>query len=433
MKKNAIILAAGMGSRMKSKKHKVLFEVLDKPMVKCVYDNLVNSGIDRIIVVVNPNHMEVLEPLPKDVEYVFQEEQKGTGHATLQAGELLKDEDGITIIVAGDQPLINDYEINQLIEYHTSNKCDMTLMTATVDDPTGYGRVVKNGFQVEKIVEQKDLESDQYKINEVNISTFCFNNKYLFNFISEIGCSNAQNEYYLTDLVEIFNTHGLRIGSIPISDNDFSIGINTLKSLSKANQIMKRFVNEKHMSNGVEIIDPDNTYIGYDVKIGHDTVIYPGSVIMGKTSIGKMCKVMSSYIYDSNIGNGVSVGPYAHIRQQAVIGDNCRIGNFVEVKKSNLESGVKSAHLSYLGDSNIGEKTNIGCGVITANYDGKNKHQTNIGKESFIGCNVNLVAPISIGDKVLVAAGSTVTKDIDDNALVVARSREYIKDNYNKE
>ncbi len=432
MKKNAIILAAGMGSRMKSKKHKVLFEVLDKPMVKCVYDNLVSAGIDRVIVVVNPNHMEVLDPLPKDVEYVFQKEQKGTGHATMQAAELLQDQEGITIIVAGDQPLINDYEVNQLVEYHESNKCDMTLMTATVDDPTGYGRVVKTGFQVERIVEQKDLEADQYKINEVNISTFCFNNKYLFNFINEIGCQNAQNEYYLTDLVEIFNKHDLRIGSIPISDNEFSIGINTLRSLAKANQIMRRYVNEKHMSNGVEIIDPDNTYIGYDVKIGHDTVIYPGSVIMGKTTIGNMCKVMSSYIYDSTIGDAVSVGPYAHIRQEAIIGDGCRIGNFVEVKKSVLETGVKSAHLSYLGDSTIGEKTNIGCGVITANYDGKNKHQTVIGKESFIGCNVNLVAPIKIGSNVLVAAGSTVTKDIEDEALVIARSREYIKDNYNK-
>lgn len=432
MKKNAIILAAGMGSRMKSEKHKVLFEVLDKPMVKCVYDNLKNAGIDRIIVVVNPSHMEVLDPLPSDVEYVYQKEQKGTGHATMQANTLLEGLDGITIIVAGDQPLINDYEIKQLIDYHQSNHCDMTLMTATVDDPTGYGRVVKNGFQVLKIVEHKDLVDDQYNINEVNISTFCFNNKYLFNFISKIECDNSQNEYYLTDLVEIFNSNNLRIGSIPISDNEFSIGINTLKSLAQANKIMKRYVNEKHMNNGVEIIDPNNTYIGYDVEIGNDTVIYPGSVIMGKSKIGTNCKVMSSYIYDSNLGNGVSVGPFAHIRQNANIGNDCRIGNFVEVKKSTLNDGVKSAHLSYLGDAKVGANTNIGCGVITANYDGKHKHQTIIGSDSFIGCNTNLIAPISIGNKVLVAAGSTVTRDINNNALVIARSKECIKEDYNK-
>lgn len=433
MKKSAIILAAGNGSRMKSDKHKVLFEILDKPMVKCVYDNLKNVGIERIVVVANPRHLEVLEPLDDNVEYVLQEEQKGTGHAAMQANDLLADDDGITIIVAGDQPLINDLEIEQLIKYHTSNKCDMTLMTAKLDDPTGYGRVIKDGFQVKKIVEQKDLVADQYNIDEVNISTFCFNTKLLFKYIKEIECENAQNEYYITDLVEIFNNHELRIGSIPISDNEFSIGINTLTSLAEANKIMKRYVNNKHMANGVEMIDPDNTYIGYDVKIGHDTIIYPNSVIMGQTKIGNNCKVLSSYIYDSSIGDNVSVGPFAHIRGNASIDDNCRIGNFVEVKNSVLNEGVKSAHLSYLGDSEIGSKTNIGCGVITANYDGKDKHKTVIGKKAFIGCNTNLIAPINVGNNVLIAAGSTVSKDIKDGSLVVERSKVVVKENYNKE
>ncbi len=432
MKKNALILAAGCGSRMKSEKSKVLFEILDKPMISCVYDNLKNAGIERIIPIISPDRREVLDPLVNDVEYVLQHETNGTGHAVMQAKALLENENGLTIIVAGDQPLINDYDISQLIKYHTTNGCDLTMMTAILHDPTGYGRVIKNGFQVERIVEQKDLSSGEYHLNEVNISTYCFDNKLLFECINEIDNKNRQNEYYLTDLVEIFNQKGLRIGSMPISNNEFSIGVNDLISLSHANDIMRKHVNFKHMAAGVEIIDPANTSIGYDVKIGSNTTIYPGSIIMGDTEIGSHCKIMTSYIYDSKIGNNVSVGPYAHVRQNAVIEDRCRIGNFVEVKKSHLKAGVKSAHLSYLGDSEIGEATNIGCGVITANYDGKNKHKTVIGKNSFIGCNTNLVAPINIGNDVLVAAGSTVTKDIDDEALVIARSREVIKDKYNK-
>ncbi len=433
MKKNAIILAAGQGSRMKSKKAKVLFEILDKPMLRCVYDHLINAEVTNIIPVIHPSRKNVLDVLPENVVYAEQNETLGTGHAVKQARNLLCDQDGITIVVAGDQPLINDHEIKNLIDYHVSNDCDMTMMTAILDNPTGYGRVVKNGFQVDRIVEQKDLENGQYDIKEVNISTYCFNNKLLFKHIEELENKNAQKEFYVTDLVEIFNNHDLKVGSVPISNRDFSIGINDLKMLAKANKIMRDYVNDIHLENGVEIIDPSNTYIGYDVEIDSDVVIFPNTIISGKSKVGKGSIIKSSYIYDSIIGENVEVGPYAHLRNNAVVGDGCRIGNFVEVKKSTLSSGVKAAHLTYLGDATIGKNTNIGCGTITVNYDGVNKYQTVIGENAFIGSNVNLIAPVEIGNNALIAAGSTVAIDkVNDNALVVARSREYIKENYKK-
>ncbi len=449
MDKKALILAAGQGSRMKSKKPKVLFEVLDKPMISCVYDNLAAAGVSRIVPIISPERECVLDVLPENVERVYQRETKGTGHAVSQAKELLGDSDGITVIVAGDQPLINSEEIETLIDYHIRNSCDMTMLTAIIDQPTGYGRVIKKGFQVQKIVEQKDLEDDQYKIKEVNISTYCFDNKLLFELISEIDNDNSQNEYYITDLVEIFNAKNLRVGSTPISKNEFSIGVNDLKGLAEANEIMKDYINTTHMLNGVQIVDPRNTYIGWDVKISNDTLIGPNCTITGKTEIGSGCvvkdstitnaiikdgaSVLSSYVDDSVVGESTTVGPYAHIRAKANISNNCRIGNFVEVKNSSLSPGVKSAHLTYLGDCEIGQKTNIGCGTITVNYDGVNKYKTIIGENSFIGSNVNLVAPIKIGDNVKVAAGSTVAVDeINDDALVIARPRETIKDNYYK-
>lgn len=445
----ALILAAGQGSRMKSAKPKVMFEILDKPMISCVYDNLKNAGVNRIVPIISPEREQVLDVLEAGVEYVYQRETKGTGHAVMQAKELLGSSDGITVIVAGDQPLINEDEISSLINYHKTNNCDMTMLTAIVDQPTGYGRVIKNGFQVQKIVEQKDLQEDQFKIKEVNISTYCFDNKMLFDLISEISDQNAQNEYYITDLVEIFNSKNLRVGSVPISNNDFSIGVNDLEGLSIANKIMKDFINLKHMKAGVQIVDSNATYIGCDVKISNDTVIYPNTVLTGKTVIGTNCvinasqikdsvisdgaQILSSYVYNSKVGNNTTVGPYAHIRANADIDSDCRIGNFVEVKNSKLESGVKSAHLTYLGDAEIGTKTNIGCGTITVNYDGVNKYKTTIGANCFIGSNVNLVAPITLGKNVMVAAGSTVAVDeVEENALVIARSRETIKSNYKK-
>ncbi|MFV0499046.1 MAG: bifunctional UDP-N-acetylglucosamine diphosphorylase/glucosamine-1-phosphate N-acetyltransferase GlmU [Bacilli bacterium] len=449
MKINALILAAGKGSRMKSNKPKVLFEILEKPMISCVYDNLKNAGVERIIPIISPDRMEVLNVLDSEIEYVYQKETKGTGHAVLQAKDKLANEDGVVVIVAGDQPLIDENEIKSLINYHITNNCDMTMLTAIIEQPNGYGRVIKDGFQVQKIVEQKDLQSHQFKINEVNISTYCFNNKLLFEMIDKIDNSNAQDEYYITDLVEIFNNNGFRVGSIPISNNNLSIGVNDQEGLTLASRISKEVTNLKHLKNGVQIIDTNTTYIGCDVIIGNDTIIYPNSIITGNTVIESNCiingsqiknsliesgtSVITSFISDSKIGSNTTVGPYAHIRAKTEVSDNCRIGNFVEIKNSYLSDNVKAAHLSYLGNSDIGDNTNIGCGVITVNYDGINKHKTQIGSDCFIGSNVNLIAPIKIGNKVKIGAGSTVAiEEVDNDTLVIARSRETIKKNKEK-
>lgn len=431
MKINALILAAGQGTRMKSSKSKVLFEVIDKPMIKCVYDNLLDAGVNRIIPILHPDRLDVINYIDTD-EYVVQHETLGTGHAVMQAKNVLVAEEGLTIVLAGDQPLISGKDIKNLINYHKKNKCDLTLMTAILDEPFGYGRVIKDGEQVLRIVEQKDIQDVSENVDEVNISTFCFNNQLLFKHIDEIKDDNNQKEFYITDIVEIFNSHGLNVGSISIEDNKDSIGVNDLKTLAIVNEIVKNDINTKLMNEGVHIIDPSNTLISLDAKIGAGTIIYPNSVILGNSVIGNNCVIKSSYIIDSQIGNSVEVGPYAHIRQEAIIGDECRIGNFVEIKKSVLDKGVKSAHLTYLGDSEIGHNTNIGCGVITVNYDGKNKHKTVIKENCFIGSNVNLIAPITIGHHSKVAAGSTITKDTDPYDLVIERSEAIVKKEYYK-
>ena len=432
MKKFAIILGAGKGTRMKSKLPKVCQLVLDKPMIKCVYDSLDRLSFDKIIPIVGYQSEAVLNTLPNDVDYRIQAEQLGTGHAAMQAQDILENEDGITFVIAGDQPLITSESIEKLMNYHLEAKNDMTLMTAKLDNPFGYGRIVREGNQILRIVEQKDASEEEKQINEVNISVMLFDNKKLFKYISTVNTNNKQGEYYLTDMLTIFNEQGLKVGGIAIDDNNEAIGVNDKLVLAEVNKIKQKYVNRKHMLNGVTIVDPSNTYIGEDVEIGSDTTIFPGSVIYGKSIIGEETEIKSSYIMDSKVGNGSVVGPYAHLRNDAVVGDNCRIGNFVEIKNSTLDVGVKSAHLAYIGDAEVGRNVNFGCGAITANYDGKSKHKTVIQENAFIGSNVNLVAPITIGSNALLAAGSTINKDVPSNALGIARSRQTIKEGYKK-
>ncbi len=432
MKKNAVILAAGKGTRMNSKYPKVCQLVLDKPMIRSVFDSLEKLNFDRIIPVVGYRADDVMDVLPEGSLFRVQEEQLGTGHAVMQASDILSDEEGLTFVIAGDQPLITSKSIQQLLDFHVSENNDMTLMTAKLDNPYGYGRIIRDGSQILRIVEQKDATPDQLSISEVNISVMLFDNKKLFEFIGSVDTKNKQGEYYLTDMLEIFNQNNLKVGGIAIEDNNEAIGVNDKVVLAQVNKIKKQYINEKHMRNGVTIIDPDNTYIGEDVIIGSDTVIHPGSVIYGKTIIGEECDIKSSYIIDSEIGSQVTIGPFAHLRNQAVIGDRCRIGNFVEVKKSTLDEDVKSAHLTYIGDATVGKNVNFGCGVITVNYDGVNKYKTVIEDNAFIGSNVNLIAPIKIGSNALLAAGSTFNQDVPANALAIARSRQTIKNGYKK-
>ena len=427
---NAIILAAGKGTRMREDSPKVLSPIFEKSFIEYVIDSLIEAGVTKIIPIVGFQAEKVQSLLGTDYDYAMQTEQLGTGHAVKMARTLLQDQEGITLIIAGDQPFIKSNTIKSLIELHNKESNELTLLSFDNSNPFGYGRILRDINQVIGMVEETDATEEQKKITEVNLSTYCFDNKSLWKHIDQITNNNKKNEYYINDLVGIFNQHGYKVNAMKSDNYLETIGINDKIVLEEATNLMKLSINEQHMEQGVTIVDKNNTYIGPDVVIGAGTIIYPNSVIEGKVQIGTNCRIESSYIRDSIIGDHVTVGPFAHIRNQSVISDNVRVGNFVEIKKSTLSKGVKSAHLTYLGDSEIGENTNIGCGTITVNYDGTNKHKTVIGKNSFIGSNVNLIAPITIGDNATIAAGSTINEDVPSDSLAIARERQTTKVGY---
>jgi bifunctional UDP-N-acetylglucosamine pyrophosphorylase / glucosamine-1-phosphate N-acetyltransferase len=427
---NALILAAGKGSRMRDDNPKVLATIFGKSFIEFVIDALKLVKISRIIPIIGFKADKVMALLGPSYEYALQDVQFGTGHAIKMAREFLKDVEGLTLIIAGDQPFINPKTIKSLIKLHTNESNSLTILSIDNPNPYGYGRILRDGNQVVGMVEETDATEEQKKITEVNLSTYCIDNKLLWKHIDEITNSNKKNEYYINDLVGIFNQHGYKVNAMKSNNYLESIGINDKMVLEEATNLMKLSINEQHMEQGVTIVDKNNTYIGPDVVIGAGTIIYPNSVIEGNVQIGTNCRIESSYIRDSIIGDDVTVGPFAHIRNESIVGDNVRIGNFVEIKKSILSKGVKSAHLTYLGDSDIGENTNVGCGTITVNYDGKKKHKTVIGKNSFIGSNVNLLAPITIGDNATIAAGSTINEDVPNDSLAIARERQITKVGY---
>jgi bifunctional UDP-N-acetylglucosamine pyrophosphorylase / glucosamine-1-phosphate N-acetyltransferase len=447
---SAIILAAGKGTRMKSSLYKVLHEVLGKPMVKHVVDNLDQANIIKKVVVVGHGAEEVKKVLGDQTEFVLQAEQLGTGHAVMMAEPVLKDIEGTTIVICGDTPLITSETINNLLKEHHDTQADATVLTTIVNDSTGYGRIVRNNDStLLKIVEHKDANESEREIKEINTGTYCFNNKKLFAALKQITNKNSQNEYYLTDVIEILNQANNKVCAFISNDSNETIGINDRVALEKANQILKSRINEELMRQGVTIIDSNNTYISTDTKIGPDTIIYPGTVILGSNKIGSNCTigpntelsgvtigdgttVKHSVITDCIIGNNTTVGPFAHFRNQAVIGDNVRIGNFVEIKKSTFGNNSNAAHLTYIGDAEVGNNVNMGCGSITVNYDGKKKHKTIIKDNAFIGCNTNLIAPVTIHEDALIAAGSTITKDVPQDSLAIARCNQINKDGYAK-
>ncbi|MGF7015762.1 bifunctional UDP-N-acetylglucosamine diphosphorylase/glucosamine-1-phosphate N-acetyltransferase GlmU [Ornithinibacillus bavariensis] len=447
-KRYAIILAAGQGTRMKSKLYKVLHPVLGKPMVQHVLEHVKAVGLEEIVTVVGYGSDKVKEQLGETSEYVLQEEQLGTGHAVMQAEELLQDKKGTTIVVCGDTPLISEETFQKLVEFHEKEGSKATILTAKAEKPYGYGRVIRNANQeVERIVEQKDASPEELLVDEINTGTYCFDNEVLFEALRSVTNENAQGEYYLTDVIEILKKKSEKVMAFLCPDFDETLGVNDRLALAQAEKLMKRRINEMHMRNGVTIIDPDNTYIETDVVIESDVVIYPGTMISGPSiirenaiigpnseivncEVGKDTVIKQSVATDSKIGERVKIGPFAHIRPDAVIADEVKIGNFVEIKKSELGVGSKVSHLSYIGDAHVGSNVNIGCGTITVNYDGKNKHLTTIEDDAFIGCNSNLIAPVTIGKGSYVAAGSTITKDVPADALSVARARQANKEGY---
>ncbi|MEH7335664.1 bifunctional UDP-N-acetylglucosamine diphosphorylase/glucosamine-1-phosphate N-acetyltransferase GlmU [Neobacillus drentensis] len=444
----AVILAAGQGTRMKSKLYKVLHPVCGKPMVEHVVDQVEKLNVQEMVTIIGHGAEMVQGQLGSRSHYALQEQQLGTAHAVMQAAGMLEGKEGVTIVVCGDTPLIKAETMESLFKHHEELKAKATILTARIDDPTGYGRIIRNekGL-VEKIVEHKDATEDERKVNEINTGTYCFDNAALFEALKNVSNDNVQGEYYLPDVIEILKKQGEIVTAFQTNTIEETLGVNDRVALSEAERIMRTRLNEAHMRNGVTIIDPSNTYIGTDVEIGQDTVIYPGTILTGKTIIGAECHIgpnteidtceigdetviRQSAAFKSSIGSHVNIGPFAHIRPESNIDDDVKIGNFVEIKKAVFGKGSKASHLSYIGDAEVGTDVNIGCGSITVNYDGKNKFLTKIEDGVFIGCNSNLVAPVTIGKGAYVAAGSTITKDVPGEALSIARAKQVNKENY---
>ena len=444
----SVILAAGMGTRMKSKMPKVLHKVCGKPLSKWVIDASKAAGADKVCAVVGHKAETVKEVLGDVCEFALQAEQKGTGHAVMQAMDVIKNSKGEVVILNGDTPLITAETINKAIEYHKNNGNQATVITAILDDATGYGRIVRdNDGSVLKIVEQKDASKEEKKINEVNSGMYVFDAQSLVYALDNITPNNAQGEYYLTDTLEILLSAGKKIGGYAISDNDEIRGINDRVQLNEAEKIMQKRINEYHMRNGVTMRNPESVYIEDGVEIGNDTEICQNVTIKSGTKIGSDCvigsgsmldravihdgvDVLSSVILESEVDEGTHVGPFAYIRPNCHVGKEVKVGDFVELKNSNIDDGTKISHLTYIGDSDVGKRVNFGCGTVTCNYDGKKKYRTTIGDDCFVGCNTNFVSPINVGDGVYIAAGSTITEDIPENSLSIARARQVNKEGW---
>ncbi len=438
----AVILAAGKGTRMRSKLPKVLHKVGGKPMLEHVMTAAETAGADKSIVVVGFESEQVAEFIGTRAQIAVQAEQLGTGHAVMQTADLLKDFSGTVMIICGDTPLLDGCELKKFYLEHQASGAAATVLTAIMDNPSGYGRILRDAEDhVIGIVEEKDANPAQKAICEINTGIYCIEAPLLFEALAGLTCDNAQGEYYLTDVLSKINEMGKFVGGVCTADSDMIMGINSRHQLAEAEAIMRQRILDKLMDQGVTIMDPASTFIEGNVEIGQDTIIYPFTWLEGSTKIGadsiigpnvRLTNVVVGnstnlqfvYGHDCIVGSGVTVGPYVHLRPATVISDEVKIGNFVEVKNSNIGRGSKLPHLSYIGDSDIGERVNMGCGTITVNYDGKKKHRTVVEDDAFVGCNSNLVAPVTVGAGSYIGAGSTVTKDVPPDDLGVARARQ---------
>lgn len=444
----AIILAAGKGTRMKSKKHKVLHELCGKPMVHYILDTLEDMGTAQTLMVIGHLGETLEEALEGKVTFVKQEEQLGTAHAVMQTEDYLRGKDGITLVLNGDHPLFTKETLQSLIEVHKQKEAAATILTARLADPTGYGRVIRQADgSVSRIVEHKDASIEERAVTEINTGTYCFHNQKLFEALKLVNNNNAQGEYYLPDVISILQEQGETIAASMMEDEKEAMGVNDRVQLAEAEAYMQQRIIRSHMLNGVTIHQPAMVTIEADVEIDADTEIFPGSSLKGNTKIGSGCiigpnadlkdvivadqsKIRYSVIEDSEIGNNVTVGPYAYIRPNTSLAESTKVGAFVDLKNAQIGKGSKISHLAYVGDSEVGQNVNIACGVVTVNYDGYNKHKTIIKDGAFIGCNTNLVAPVTVEENSYVAAGSTITENVPAGALAIARQRQVTKADY---
>lgn len=445
---SSLILAAGMGTRMKSKMPKVLHKVCGKELTAWVIDASKKAGAESVCAVVGHCADMVKDTLGDVCEYALQAEQKGTGHAVMQAMDFIKSVKGEVVILNGDTPLITADAIKSAVAYHREQGNKATVITAILPDATGYGRIVRDSDgSVLKIVEQKDATDEEKKIKEINSGMYVFDGAALAGALTKLTPNNAQGEYYLTDTLEILRNEGERVGGYAIADNDEIRGINDRVQLNEAEKIMQKRINESYMRLGVTIHNPESVYIEDGVEIGMDTEIDQNVRIKAGTRIGSNCyigsgttldnalihdnvEILSSVILSGEIGSGTHVGPFAYVRPGSKVGEDVKVGDFVEVKNSTIGNGTKISHLTYIGDSDVGERVNFGCGTVTCNYDGKNKFRTTIGNDCFVGCNTNFVSPINVGDGAYIAAGSTITEDISEGTLSIARARQVNKDGW---
>lgn len=419
----AVILAAGQGTRMKSSRAKVLHELCGRSMLGHVVESVTQLAPEKAIVVVGRGADEVRDAFADRVEFALQAEQKGTGHAVKQALSNLEGFGGDVLILYADLPLLRPETFARMQALREETSADLVMLTAIGPIP---GRVVRGADgRVERIVEAQDATPKELEIEERNTGVYMMSAELLREGIASLKDDNQQGEFYLTDVVGFAVQNGRKVEALLLEDGNECLGINTRADLALATEEMRRRINAQHMENGVTFVDPAQVYIDVGVEIGRDTLIEPGCVIQGNSRIGEGVHLKSQCVIESSrLDDDVILGPMAHLRPNCHLKNGVKIGNFVEIKNSTLGEGSKSAHLTYIGDAQVGRKVNFGCGVVVVNYDGLDKHQTIVEDEAFIGCNANLVAPVTVGRKTFVAAGTTVTKNVPEDALAVARSKQ---------
>jgi bifunctional UDP-N-acetylglucosamine pyrophosphorylase/glucosamine-1-phosphate N-acetyltransferase len=429
-----LILAAGQGTRMRSQTPKVLHEICGRPMILWPVLAALQAGAGRVIVVDSPKRA-LQAVLPDGVELAVQPQPDGTGGAVAAALEHMHREpqangaaQAPVLVLSGDVPLVDAEALAGLARAHEGSGAAATMVTAVLDDPTGYGRVVRDGDGgVERVVETKaggDAGAQELAIHEVNAGIYAFTRAPLEQALPGLAADNAQGELYLPQVLEVMRREGLAVAALVSSDASLLLGINDRVALAQVRGVAQRRIHESHLRAGVEIVDPATTVIDADVQIGMDTVVEPFSTIRGASKIGSDCVIRHSYLVDCTIEDGASVGPFAYLRPGATLRAGAKVGTFVEVKNSDIGPGAKVPHLSYIGDAEVGERTNLGAGSITANYDGRDKHRTKIGKRVQGGVNTSYVAPVTVGDDAYTAAGSVVTEEVPEGALAIARARQ---------